>query len=94
MVKNSLSCKRIFSQWRQSSKELEQLQQQKSNFNKELDYFQFLFDELNDVKLKENELEELDNELRMLSNAEGIKTTLSKAYFDLKESEQPVLCKH
>jgi len=26
-----------------------------------------------------------------LSNAESIKTTLSKAYFDLKESEQPVL---
>jgi len=83
--------KEIFSQWQQSSKELEQLQQQKSNFNKELDYFQFLFDELNDVKLKENELEELDNELRMLSNAEGIKTTLSKVYFDLKESELPVL---
>ena len=82
--------KKFFSHWQQSSKELEQLQKQKSNFNKELDYFQFLFDELNDVKLKENELEELDNELRILSNAEGIKTTLSKAYFDLKESDQPV----
>ncbi|HEY6975452.1 MAG TPA: DNA repair protein RecN [Chitinophagaceae bacterium] len=83
--------KKIFSQWQQSSKELEQLQQQKTNFNKELDYFHFLFDELNDVKLKENELEELDNELRILSNAEGIKTTLAKACFDLKESERPVL---
>jgi DNA repair protein RecN (Recombination protein N) len=83
--------KKIFSQWQQSSRELEHLQQQKSNFNKELDYFQFLFDELNDVKLKANELEELDNELQILSNAESIKTTLSKAYFDLKESEQPVL---
>jgi len=83
--------KNFFSHWQQSSKELEQLQKQKSNFNKELDYFQFLFDELNDVKLKENELEELDNELRISSNAEGIKTTLSKAYFDLKESDQPVL---
>ena len=81
----------LYSQWRQASKELQQLQQQKANFNKELDYFQFLFDELNDVKLQENELEELDNELRILSNAEGIKTTLSKVYFDLKESEQPVL---
>ena len=85
------SYKSLYQQWRQSSKELQQLQQQKSNFNKELDYFQFLFDELNDANFKENELEELDNELRLLSNAEGIKTTLSKAYFDLKESEQPVL---
>lgn len=83
--------KQLYYQWQQTSKELQQLQQQKSNFNKELDYFQFLFDELNDANFKENELEELDNELRLLSNAEGIKTTLSKAYFDLKENEQPVL---
>lgn len=83
--------KKVYHQWQQTFKELQQLQLQKTNFNKELDYLQFLFDELNDVKLKENELEELDNELQLLSNAEGIKTTLSKAYFDLKESEQPVL---
>jgi len=85
------SYKNLYHKWQQSSKELQQLQQQKSNFNKELDYFQFLFDELNEASFKENELEELDNELRLLSNAESIKTTLSKAYFDLKESEQPVL---
>jgi DNA repair protein RecN (Recombination protein N) len=74
-----------------SSKELLSLKQQKANFNRELDYFQFLFDELNEANFKENELEDLDNELRLLSNAESIKTTLSKAHFDLKESEQPVL---
>jgi DNA repair protein RecN (Recombination protein N) len=83
--------KQVYYQWQQVSKDLQQLQQQKSNFNKELDYNQFLFDELNEVNFRENELEELDNELRLLSNAEGIKTTLSKAYFDLKETEQPVL---
>src|SRR6476620_3799101 len=85
------SYKNLYHKWQQSSKELQQLQQQKSNFNKELDYFQFLFYELNEACFKENELEELDNELRLLSNAESIKTSLSKAYFDLKESEQPVL---
>ena len=85
------SYKNLYHKWQQSSKELQQLQQQKSNFNKELDYFQFLFYELNEARFKENELEELDNELRLLSNAESIKTTLSKAYFDLKENEQPVL---
>jgi len=85
------SYKNLYHKWQQSSKELQQLQQQKSNFNKELDYFRFLFYELNEASFKENELEELDNELRLLSNAESIKTTLSKAYFDLKENEQPVL---
>jgi DNA repair protein RecN (Recombination protein N) len=82
---------KIFLQWQSAGKELNQLQQQKADFNKELDYHQFLFNELNELSLKENELENLDNELKLLSNAEGIKTTLSKVYFDLKESEQPVV---
>ena len=81
----------IYQLWQTSKKELEQLQIQKNNFNKELDYFQFLFDELNDVDLKENELEELDAELKVLSNAETIKNALGKVYYELKESELPVV---
>ena len=86
-----IAYKSTYNQWQQQSKELEQLRQQKASFNKEFDYFKFLFDELKEAALKENELEDLDNELKMLSNAEGIKTTLNKAYFDLKESEQPIV---
>ena len=81
----------VHQQWHTAGKELAQLQQQKATFHKELDYHQFLFTELNELELKENELEDLDNELKLLSNAEGIKTTLTKVYFDLKESEQPVV---
>lgn len=80
-----------YRQWVDAKKELEQLQQQKATFNKELDYHQFLFNELSEAGLKENELEELDQELKLLSNSEGIKTALSKIFFDLKESEQPVV---
>src|SRR6478609_4767020 len=76
------SYQKIFQQWQTGSKELAQLQQQKADFNKELDYHQFLFNELNELGLKENELEDLDNELKLLSNSEGIKTSLSKVYFD------------
>ena len=74
-----------------AGKELILLQQQKNAFDKELDYHQFLFNELNEFSFQERELEDLDNELKMLSNAEGIKTTLSKVYFDLTEGEQPVV---
>ena len=81
----------IFHQWQSAGKELALLQEQKTTFNKEFDYHQFLFNELSELGLKENELEELDNELKLLSNAEGIKSTLTKVYFDLKESEQPVV---
>lgn len=83
--------RKVYRQWQAVSKELQELQQQKNNFNKELDYFQFLFDELNEVSLKENELEELDAELQVLSNAEAIKSALAKVYVELKESDQPVV---
>ncbi len=85
------SYQKIFQQWQATGRELTALQQKKAAFTKELDYNQFLFDELNELSLKENELEDLDNELKLLSNTEGIKTTLAKVYFDLKESEQPVV---
>lgn len=75
----------------QAQKDLSELQQQKTNFNKEADYNSFLLNELTELSLKENELEDLENELKILSNSEGIKTTLNKIYFELKESEQPIV---
>ena len=74
-----------------AKKELLLLQQQKAQFNKEFDYNKFLFDELKEMGLKENELEDLDGELKLLSNSEDIKSVLSKVYFDLKESELPIV---
>lgn len=80
-----------YKQWQQANKTLVQLQEQKASFNKESDYNQFLFDELNEAALKANELEELDTELKLLSNSEGIKSALSKASYELQDSEQPVV---
>lgn len=80
-----------FQQWLLTRKELEELKTRKETFNKELDYHQYLFTELSELELKENELEELDHELKLLSNAEGIKSMLSKVYFDLSESEVPLV---
>ncbi|MDI9366262.1 MAG: DNA repair protein RecN, partial [Flavobacterium sp.] len=80
-----------YRQWLQATKTLQELQAQKAAFNKELDYHQFLYDELEEVSLQENELEDLDVELNLLSNSEGIKTALTKTYFDLKENEQPIV---
>jgi DNA repair protein RecN (Recombination protein N) len=81
----------IYNEWKQSLHQLEQLITQKNNFQKELDYNQFLFDELNEIGLKENELEDLENELKLLSNAEEIKNALNVAVYELKESEQPIV---
>ena len=81
----------VFSNWHQTKKELEDLQQQKNQFDKEADYNRFQFNELEEAGLKENELEEIDAELKMLGDSEGIKSTLTKIYYDLRENENAVV---
>jgi DNA repair protein RecN (Recombination protein N) len=81
----------IFSKYSKTKKELESLQLEQSNANKELDYNKFQFDELEEAGLKENELEELDAELKLLSNAESVKQDLGSIYGELKETEQPIV---
>ena len=80
-----------FSQLKTFQKEYEELKLQKQQFDKEADYNRFQFAELKDVGLKENELEEIEAELKMLNNAEGIKIVLLKVYNELKENENPVV---
>src|SRR5207253_6584551 len=80
-----------FRSWQKQKSQLDQLQKQKEIFQKEFDYHQYIFNELDQLNLAENELEDLENELKLLTNSEGIKAALSKVYFELKESEQPVV---
>ncbi len=80
-----------FRQWQRQRADLDQLMKQKETFQKEADYHQYIFNELDQLNLVENELEDLETELKLLNNSEGIKTALSKVYFELKESEQPVV---
>ena len=81
----------VFNRYSKSKKELEQLQHQQAAANTALDYNQFLFDELDEAGLKENELEELEAELKLLSNAENVKQQLGAIYFELKDSDQPIV---
>jgi DNA repair protein RecN (Recombination protein N) len=81
----------LYRGWQAAGRELATLQAQKAQFNKELDYNKFLYDELKEAGLREQELEELDQELKLLNNSEGIKTALTKVYYELKEGEQPLV---
>ena len=80
-----------FRKWQRQRVELDQLLKQKETFQKEADYHQYIFNELDQLNLVENELENLETELKLLNNSEGIKTALSKVYFEFKENEQPVV---
>ncbi len=81
----------VFTQYSKAKKDLQELQQQQTDANAALDYNQFLFGELEEADLKENELEELDAELKLLSNAENVKQQLGAVNFELKDSEQPIV---
>ncbi|HVG11435.1 MAG TPA: DNA repair protein RecN [Flavisolibacter sp.] len=81
----------LFNKLQQVRRHLQELKDQKTIFTKESDYHQFQFNELEEAGFKENELEDLDAELRLQSNAEGIKTALDKAYFTLEETEEPIV---
>ncbi len=81
----------LFHQYTQTKKELSELQAQQSGANAVLDYNKFLFDELEEAGFTANELEELDVELKLLSNAESVKQQLAAICFELKESEQPIV---
>ena len=86
-----VNLKEKFANYTKAKKELDTLQVQQNNADKELDYNKFLFEELEELSLKENELEELDAELKLLSNAENIKQQLGSIYFELKDSDQPMV---
>jgi DNA repair protein RecN (Recombination protein N) len=81
----------VFKNWQVIKKECELLNEQKLSFEKEYDYNQFQYNELEEAGLKENELEEIDTQLKLLSNAESIKAALEKVNYELRESETPLI---
>jgi DNA repair protein RecN (Recombination protein N) len=81
----------VFQKWQIFKKELADLENQKVNFKKEFDYHQFLFEELEEQSFKENELEDIEAELQLLSHAEGIKAVLSKVNNELESGDQSIL---
>jgi len=79
-----------YNEWQNFRKQEEILRQEKLQFDKEFDYNQFQYKELEEAGFRENELEELDAELKLLNNSEGIKAALTKVYAELNAGENPV----
>ena len=82
---------RVYARYIQTEKQLSLARQQQASAQKELDYNKFLFSELEDAALKENELEDTEAELKTLNNAELIKASLGKVQFTLQEGDQPIV---
>ncbi|QQT26636.1 DNA repair protein RecN [Sphingobacterium spiritivorum] len=78
---------KTFKEYRATRKKLEELKGAIKNANAELDYHQFLFDELEQANLQEGEQTRLEEEQQQLENAEEIKRGLLSAVNYLTEQE-------
>jgi DNA repair protein RecN (Recombination protein N) len=81
----------VFNDLKLSEKKIDELKLRKQQFDKEADYNRFQFDELEEAGFSENELEEAEAELKLINNAEEIKSTLQKVVNELKEKETPIV---
>ena len=81
---------RIYKSYTSVSLQLNQLRERQLQWQKESDYKQYLFDELSQASLKENEIEDVELQLKQLSNAGRIITILQTSRNVLEEGDQPI----
>jgi DNA repair protein RecN (Recombination protein N) len=81
----------IFHELKQARQQLTQLKERQATADKENDYYTFLFNELDEAGLKENEFEEAEILLKRQSHSEAIKTVLTGIYFNLEQSDHPLV---
>jgi DNA repair protein RecN (Recombination protein N) len=79
----------LYQQLQQNRQQLKQLIVRQAEADKENDYHKFLFNELEEAGLRENEFEEAEIQLKRQSHSEAIKSVLTGIYDKLATSEQP-----
>ena len=80
-----------YTNWKENEKKLQSLITQKEDFEKTESYKQHLHEELAGLQLQENELENLEQELKFLENAVGIKSQLAASIQILDHSDNPIV---
>lgn len=83
--------KKSFKQLQEHKKQFEELEDKEKQAKKDLDYYQFLFNELNEFELDENDVKKLEEESETMENAEFIKSALSKTAGNLGGGENNLL---
>jgi DNA repair protein RecN (Recombination protein N) len=83
--------KKQFSQLTKLKKQLEELTAQEIQAKKELDYFQFQFNELEEAAIKVGVQQQLEEESETLENAEFIKGNLSKSSLAINGGDENIV---
>ncbi|MEO7445936.1 MAG: DNA repair protein RecN [Ferruginibacter sp.] len=79
-----------YQQYAQARKLFQELEARHNQLQKEQDYNQHLFDELEALSLRENEIEETEEALKLMTHAENIKEQLNIISDTLLEGESPL----
>ena len=85
--------KEHYSNLAESKKVLAELVEEQKQSKLDIDYFQFQLDELLEANIKPDEQEQIELELKTLSNAEMIKETLYQSFLSLSAEEDSLLDK-
>ncbi len=80
-----------FSEYQSIKKKLTELQNKEVQLKKDLDYFKFQFNELEELSPKENEAEHLEKESETLENAETIKGNLNSIFIAINGDAENVV---
>ncbi|MDG1780996.1 MAG: DNA repair protein RecN [Flavobacteriales bacterium] len=86
-----IAWKTRFALWRNKLEELEELKAAAAQSKRDLDYFRFQFEELQELNLDQLNQEALESEAAMHRNAEDIAHSFGKVVFGLEEAESSIL---
>ena len=86
-----LHYQQAYTHWKENQKQLEALITRRDEFEKTESYKKHLLEELSELQLQENELEDLEKELKFLENAVTIKAQLDQSLAALESSDNPIV---
>ena len=81
----------VFHLWKEHQKQLAELISRRDEFEKTESYKKHLLEELAALQLKENELENLEQELKFLENAVSIKAQIDQSIQVLESADNPIV---
>ena len=81
----------VFHLWKDHQKQLAELISRRDEFEKTESYKKHLLEELATLQLKENELENLEQELKFLENAVSIKAQIDQSIQVLESADNPIV---
>ncbi|HMN31892.1 MAG TPA: DNA repair protein RecN [Chitinophagaceae bacterium] len=80
-----------FHHWKKLKQNLEDLQSRNAASQQEMDYLQFVYQELENLQLKDGEIEQMEQELRILENATAFKQDMEYVQQLMNEGDAPLL---